>query len=129
MRKQFLHLFALLTVTTSALGQTTPQLPSTVYIWPMGNFAQNAMMSSLAGVVNRSTNGELLLSPDNGSQPNPRFWLDRLKEQYPTVQSQVQSNITTRASWTGTCFTTPASTRLDGRINQTTTHRLRTNRT
>ncbi len=77
-------------LTTSALAQT--QLPSTVYIYPMGSFAQNAMISSLAGIVNRSTNGELLLSPDNGSQPNPRFWLDQLKLNYPQVQSQVQSN-------------------------------------
>lgn len=68
------------------------QLPSTVYIWPMGNTDQNSMMASLAGVVNRTTNGELLLSPDNGTSPNPRYWLDRLKEQYPTVESQVQSN-------------------------------------
>src|SRR4051794_35220002 len=75
------------------LAQTT-QLPQTVYIYPMGNFATNAMMSSLAGIVNRSTNGEVLLSPDNGFLPSPRFWLDRLKEQYPTVTSQVQSQPT-----------------------------------
>jgi hypothetical protein len=58
----------------------------------MGNFAQNAMMSSLAGVVNRTTNGEVMLSPDNGNQPNPRFWLDQLKASYPSVTSQVQSD-------------------------------------
>jgi hypothetical protein len=81
-----------------------PQLPSTVYIWPMANayesfpsvappsFSQNIMMASLAGIVNRSTNGEVLLSPNDGTQPNPRYWLDQLKLSYPQVQSQVQSN-------------------------------------
>src|SRR6476661_7592164 len=93
MSNKFVQSFVLLVWGVSLGRVAAAQLPSTVYIWPMGNFAQNAMMSSLAGVVNRSTNGELLLSPDNGSQPNPRFWLDRLKEQYPSVQSQVQSNI------------------------------------
>jgi hypothetical protein len=86
-----LYIIPLLSLlTTNAQAQT--QLPSTVYIWPMGNASQNAMMSSLAGVVNHQTSGALLLSPDNGSLPNPRFWLDQLKLSYPTVQSQVQSN-------------------------------------
>jgi hypothetical protein len=76
---------------TIALGQ---QLPQTIYVWPMGNASQNVMMSSLAGVVNRNTHGELLLSPNNGSLPNPRFWLDRLKSAYPQVQSQFQSSPT-----------------------------------
>ena len=68
------------------------QLPQTVYVWPMGTSSQNVMMASLAGIVNRNTSGELLLSPNNGSLPNPRFWLDQLKAAYPQVQSQFQSS-------------------------------------
>ncbi|MEA2709796.1 MAG: hypothetical protein QOF78_2397 [Phycisphaerales bacterium] len=86
----------------TAAAQTT-QLPSTVYIWPMSqNYnapfgsppaqSQHVMMASLAGIVNRSTNGEVLLSPDSGTQPNPRFWLDQLKASYPSVTSQVQTH-------------------------------------
>jgi hypothetical protein len=36
----------------------------------------------------------LLLSPNNGSLPNPRFWLDQLKLAYPQVLSQFQSSPT-----------------------------------
>jgi hypothetical protein len=94
-------------VAISGIGRVasaqTPQLPATVYIWPMANtytfpFAsppsqsQNVMMASLAGIVNRTTNGEVLLSPDSGNPPNARYWLDQLKLAYPSVQSQVQSN-------------------------------------
>ncbi len=70
------------------------QLPQTVYVWTMGNASQNVMMASLAGIVNRNTSGEVLLSPNNGSLPNPLFWLNRLKAAYPLVQSQFQSNPT-----------------------------------
>lgn len=70
------------------------QLPQTVYVWPMGTASQNVMMASLAGIANRNTNGEVLLSPNNGALPNPRFWLDQLKLSYPQVQSQFQSNPT-----------------------------------
>jgi hypothetical protein len=87
-----LFILGLLVALTAAGAGAQVQLPTTVTIYPMGTFAENAMISSLAGVVNKTTNGELLLSPDNGNLPNPRYWLDRLKEQYPTVQSQVQSN-------------------------------------
>jgi hypothetical protein len=66
------------------------QLPQNVYLYPMGSFAQNAMMSSLAGIVNRTTHGEVLLSADNPAQPNPRFWLDQLKLSNPQTRSQVQ---------------------------------------
>jgi GxGYxYP putative glycoside hydrolase C-terminal domain/GxGYxY sequence motif in domain of unknown function N-terminal len=70
------------------------QLPQTVYVWTMGNSSQNVMMASLAGIVNRNTDGELLLSPNNSSLPNPLFWLNQLKAAYPQVQSQFQSNPT-----------------------------------
>lgn len=69
-------------------------LPQTVYVWTMGNSSQNVMMAGLAGIVNRNTDGELLLSPNNGSLPNPRFWLDQLQMAYPQVQSQFQSSPT-----------------------------------
>lgn len=68
------------------------ELPQTVYVWPMGSGSQNVMMASLAGIANRNTNGEVLLSPNNGSLPNPRFWLDQLKSSYPQVQSQFQND-------------------------------------
>ncbi len=48
---------------TTTLAQSPPQLPQTVNVWPMGSASQNVMMSSLAGIVNRNTQGELLLSP------------------------------------------------------------------
>jgi len=76
----------------SSVGVLAQQLPQTVYVWPMGNASQNVMMSSLAGIVNRNTNGEVLLSPNNGTLPNPRFWLDQLKAAYPQVLSQFQSD-------------------------------------
>jgi len=44
--------------------------------------------------VNRNTDGELLLSPNNSILPNPLFWLNQLKAAYPQVQSQFQSNPT-----------------------------------
>ena len=68
------------------------QLPQTVNVWTMGNASQNVMMATLAGIVNRNTNGELLLSPNNGNPPNPLFWLNQLKAAYPQVQSTVQSS-------------------------------------
>src|SRR4051812_7741384 len=78
----------------SPVGGLAQQLPQTVYVWPMGNASQNVMMASLAGVVSRYTNGQVLLSPNNGTLPNPRFWLDQLKAAYPQVQSQFQSDPT-----------------------------------
>ena len=87
-----LSLVALLAVSSPARSQ---QLPGTVTIWPMGNASQNVMMSTLAGIVNRNTNGELLISPNVGTQPNPRFWLDQLKANYPQVQSTVQTSAST----------------------------------
>jgi hypothetical protein len=68
------------------------QLPQTVNVWPMSSASQNVMMSSLAGIVNRNTNGELLLSPNNGALPNPLFWLNQLQATYPQVHSQFQSS-------------------------------------
>src|SRR5438309_5628097 len=81
-------------ILSSPVGVRAQQLPQTVYVWTMGNASQNVMMASLAGIVNRNTNtsGELLLSPNNGTLPNPRFWLDRLKAAYPQVLSQFQSD-------------------------------------
>lgn len=69
-------------------------LPQTVYVWTMGSSSQNVMMASLAGIVNRNTSGEVLLSPNNGSLPDPLFWLNQLKAAYPQVQSQFQSDPT-----------------------------------
>ncbi len=69
-------------------------LPPTVYVWTMGTASQNVMMAGLAGIVNRNSHGEFLLSPNNGSLPNPRFWLDQLQAAYPQVQSQFQSSPT-----------------------------------
>ncbi len=85
-------LFVLAAPSLAAFAQ---QLPSTVYVWPMGTGSENVMMSSLAGIVNRNTNGELLLSPNNSTQPRPMFWLDQLKARYPQVQSQIQSSAMT----------------------------------
>ena len=68
----------------TAFGQ---QLPQSVYVWTMGSADQNVMMSSLAGMVNRNSDGELLLSPNNSSLPNPLFWLNRLKAAYPQAKT------------------------------------------
>src|SRR5882672_9367619 len=70
------------------------QLPQTVYIYSLGTPSQNIMIAGLAGVVNRNTDGELLLSPNNSSLPNPLFWLNQLRAAYPQVQSQFQSDPT-----------------------------------
>jgi len=58
----------------------------------MGSTPQNIMMASLEGIVNRNTDGELLVSPNNSTLPNPLFWLNQLKAAYPQVRSQFQSN-------------------------------------
>ena len=60
----------------------------------MGSPSQNVMMASLAGIVNRNTNGELLLSTTASSLPSPRFWLNQLRSQYPQVQTTFQSSPT-----------------------------------
>src|ERR1043165_9101037 len=83
-----------LSPTVIVLAQSLPQLPQTVNVWPMGSASQNVMMSSLAGIVNRNTQGELLLSPNNGTLPNPLFWLNQLKAAYPQVHSQFVSSPT-----------------------------------
>ena len=85
---------ASLIVLSSGASILAQQIPQTVYVWPMGSASQNVMMASLAGIVNRNTNGEMLLSPNNGTLPNPLFWLNQLKATYPQVQSQFQSNPT-----------------------------------
>jgi hypothetical protein len=72
-------------VLSSRITVLAQQLPQTVYAWPMGSASQNVMMASLAGIVNRNTNGEVLLSPNSGALPNPRFWLDQLRLSYPQV--------------------------------------------
>jgi hypothetical protein len=70
-----------------------PALSQTVYIWTGGSRSENVMMASLAGIVNRSTNGELLLSPvGNRSLPNPVFWLDRLRAAHPEVQTHSEDD-------------------------------------
>ncbi len=86
---------AILLTVTAACPALAQQFPQTVNVWPMGNASQNVMMATLAGIVNRNTNGELLLSPNNGNPPNPLFWLNQLKVAYPQVQSTVQSSPTT----------------------------------
>src|SRR5438034_6476689 len=70
------------------------QIPQTVYIYSLGTPSQNIMIAGLAGIVNRNTDGELLLSPNNSVLPNPLFWLNQLKAAYPQVQSQFQSDPT-----------------------------------
>src|SRR6266851_5021698 len=70
------------------------QIPQTVYIYSLGTPSQNIMIAGLAGIVNRNTDGELLLSQNNSILPNPLFWLNQLKAAYPQVQSQFQSNPT-----------------------------------
>src|SRR5437764_1289893 len=65
-----------LVCTVEGLAQ---QIPQTVYIYSLGTPAQNIMLASLAGIVNRNTDGELLLSPNNSTLPNPLFWLNELK--------------------------------------------------
>jgi hypothetical protein len=67
------------------------QLPQTVFVWTGGNSSQDVMMASLAGIVNRNTQGELLLSPDDPTLPNPMFWLDQLKAAYPQVQCNLKA--------------------------------------
>jgi len=78
-----------------AIQCNAQQLPQTVFVWTMGSGSENVMMASLAGIVNRNTAGELLLSPNSGSLPNPRFWLDRLRGAYPQVQVQFYSSAAT----------------------------------
>jgi GxGYxY sequence motif in domain of unknown function N-terminal/GxGYxYP putative glycoside hydrolase C-terminal domain len=87
-----LWFIALLFAITPATAQ---QLPTNVDVWTMGNASQNVLMSTLAGIVNRNTNGALLLSPNNGTQPNPLFWLNQLKATYPQVQTTFQSSPST----------------------------------
>jgi len=66
-----------------------PVLPQTVYIWTGGTSSQNVMIASLAGIVNRNTSGELLLSPlGSRALPHPVFWLDQLLAAHPEVQTQ-----------------------------------------
>ena len=77
-----------------SLAVSAQQLPPTVYVWNGGGSSPDVMMASLAGIVNRNTDGELLLSPNNGSLPNPLFWLNQLRAAYPQVQVQVQSSPT-----------------------------------
>src|ERR1044072_5583325 len=84
-----LSLIALLAAAAPAFAQ---QLPQNVDVWPMGSASQNIMMAALAGIVNRNPNGELLLSPNDATPPNPIFWLNQLKVAYPQVQSTVQSS-------------------------------------
>ncbi len=68
------------------------QIPQTVYVYTMGTAGRNTMMASLEGIVNRSTSGEMMLSPTASVLPNPVFWLNELKTEYPQVQVQFQSN-------------------------------------
>jgi hypothetical protein len=70
------------------------QIPQTVYVYTMGTADQNIMMASLEGIVNRSTSGEMMLSPTASILPNPIFWLNELKAVYPQVQVVSQSNPT-----------------------------------
>jgi len=74
-------------------GQSGPVLPQTVYVWTPGTSSQKVMMASLAGIVNRNTHGELLLSlPGNPSLPNSMFWLDQLIAAHPEVQTHAESD-------------------------------------
>ena len=84
---------ALATVLANA-SASAQQLPETVYISPLGTAAENVMMGSIAGIANRVTRGEVLISRDNGELRNPRFWLDRLQDAYPQVRSEVKSDPT-----------------------------------
>lgn len=70
------------------------QIPETVYVYTMGTVSQNVMMSSLEGIVNRDTAGEMMLSPTASILPNPVFWLNELKVAYPQVQVRFQSSPT-----------------------------------
>ena len=60
----------------------------------MGTGSQNVMIASLAGIVNRNTNGELLLSPTGGAPYEPLFWLTQLEIANPQVQTGLQSSPT-----------------------------------
>jgi hypothetical protein len=86
------------TVTEFALrcASSGPELPQTVYIWPMGTVSQNVMIASLAGIVNRNTQGELLISPlGNHVLPNPVFWLDQLLAVHPEIRVIVEGDPST----------------------------------
>ena len=83
------------TVTDFAVrcGDNGPVLPQAVYIWTGGTSSQNVMMASLAGIVNRNTHGELLLSPvGNHLLPNPVFWLDQLIAAHSEVQTHPEGD-------------------------------------
>lgn len=74
-------------------AQAGPTLPQTVYIWYEGaSSPSNITMASLAGIVNRNTKGELLLSPIGNSLPNPVFWLDQLITSHPEVRMSYESD-------------------------------------
>src|SRR4051812_15153967 len=81
---------------TSSLHAQT-QLPQTVYVWSPDSqsYDQRVLMSSLAGIVNRTTNGEVLIAQSTPAQPSPRFWLEQLRAAYPQVQTQNQND----SSW------------------------------
>ncbi len=82
-----------LTVFTVRCGLSGPVLPQTIYIWTPGTRSQNVMLASLAGIVNRNTHGELLLSlGGNPSLPNSLFWLNQLIAGHPAVQTHSESD-------------------------------------
>ena len=92
----FFGLIALCIVPSVVYGQV--QVPDTVYLWTTGNESKDAMMASLAGIVNR-TAGEVMLVSNGYSVsesvmgpelPDPIFWLNQLEAQYPQVQHQRQ---------------------------------------
>ena len=88
MKSLFSILFLLLGALSFGSGTqcSARSLPETVYVYTMGTTAQNIMMSSLAGIVNRNTAGEVLLSPQVDRLPAPFFWLRQLKEEALSVR-------------------------------------------
>jgi hypothetical protein len=82
-------LFSALSIATTAAAQSPPQ---TVFVWGMGSDAQNELMSSVAGIVNRTTPEVLLGFPGTTDLPSPTHWLQQYQRIVPSVQSQTQND-------------------------------------
>lgn len=74
-----------------ARGEEPWQPPSTIYVYDYSTLnaspAQREMMTSVAGIVNRTSPELLFDGPGSGDSVRPGFWLNQLKAKYPSVQS------------------------------------------
>jgi hypothetical protein len=77
-------------------GAAEPVSPDSIFVYDLDGTSagERAMMSSVAGIVGKSSANLYLAHQEGGGQSNPKFWLDQYVSDHPETAVTWQSNPT-----------------------------------